>query len=153
MGNRIGLAAVGVFLALSGLFALWARDAHPDRLIFDTTFINGWAQALIALLLVIVALTAIRWVAFTLAERRYGARHGTGTAMLGVALQGLDGIDKLAVRVVPDKRTRIRIRCRPSAQLGDVARRLDDQAVARVRSVLGSGSTLPVVVYLHVTRL
>ncbi|GAA0978458.1 hypothetical protein GCM10009555_041510 [Acrocarpospora macrocephala] len=155
MANRIGIGIVGTLLLLTGLYALWARDAHPDLAILDPGFFAAhiWAYIIAAAVLPAAAAIATRWLIFALALHRYGTRHGTGTAMLGVALQGLDRVDKLTVRVVRGERTRIHVRCRPGASLGEVARRLDQQAITRVRGVLGPSADLPVLVRLHVTRL
>ncbi|GIH27262.1 hypothetical protein Aph01nite_55720 [Acrocarpospora phusangensis] len=155
MGNRLAIALVGACAVFTGLYALWARDARPGHAILDLEFLAAhvWACVLTTTLVTVVALVATRWLVATLARRRYGTRHGTATATLGVALQGLYGIDKLSVRVVPYERTRINIRCRPATPLGDLTRRLDQQAIARVRGVLGPSADLPVVIRLHVTRL
>ena len=154
LGDRIGIGVAGAVLLWAGGYGLWALRARPDLKVFDLEYLAGnpWARSIGGALVALLAMVATRWLVLSLGWRRRGSRDGTGTAMLGVALQSVDGVDRLQVRVVGGRRTEITVRCRPGAPLGELARLLDRQAVSRVRGVLGPHSALPVLVRLHVRR-
>ena len=156
LGDRIGLAVVGLALVGTGIVALLLRARRPGIPIFDpriTMFIGAhpWVVPAAAALSATVALVATRWLVLSSGWGRWGSRTGSGTAMLGVGLKGLDGVSGLRVRQEGERRLRISITCDPDADPGPLISRLDREAVARVRRSVGL-SAAPVLVRLHVRR-
>ncbi|MER6942654.1 hypothetical protein ABT294_01400 [Nonomuraea sp. NPDC000554] len=161
-GNRIGLAVVGALLLLAGGYAwLRAKDRIPGlspraRLLPDRTAAaaadNPWALWLLAFLMTVLALVALRWLLLSLGWGRRGARTGTGTAMLCIGLKDVDGLSHAAVRVVGDAdRLRIGLSCPSSADVGAVVNKLDRDIVGRIRREIRDDE-VGAVVRLHVRR-
>jgi hypothetical protein len=153
MGNRVGIGLVGTLMLIAGVCALALRADHFDARIIDLSFFerNAWARPLAAAAAMLVALTLTRWLAVALGWGRCGSRTGTGTAMLGVALKGIEGIGRIHVRLVGDKRMRIGVTMLPRGDLHELIARLDGQAVSRVRGAVDR-EEIPTLVRLHVRR-
>jgi hypothetical protein len=156
LGNRIGLAVVGLTLVAAGSLALWLRGRRPEAPVLDPrvpAFLadRPWALPLSVALLILVALVATRWLVLATGWGRRGSRTGSGTAMLGVGLKGIDGVSGLRVRQVGDRRLRISITCDPDVDLGPLVSRLDRETASRVRGAVGLPEA-PVLVRLHVRR-
>ncbi|MBP2705267.1 hypothetical protein JOL79_15735 [Microbispora sp. RL4-1S] len=158
LGNRVGIGVVGLVLVAGAVWALAVRDARPAARIVDLGLVdpgffvrNAWAPPLAAGVAMLVALTATRWLAVALGWGRCGSRTGAGTAMLGVALKGVEGVGRIQVRLVAGRRIRASVSLRPEADLHEVIRRLDESAASRVRRAV-EGDTLPALVRLHVRR-
>lgn len=161
LGNRIGLAVTGTVLVCAGLYAfLRGRGDIPGhspgaRLVRKG--FPGWLAAhpwlgwLVALLLVALALLAVRWLLHALGWGRWGRRSGTGTAMLGVALKEVEGLTRVRVRYIRHERLRIGVGCAPATDVGKLVARLNRDAVGKVRRALGEVE-LGVMVRLHVRR-
>ncbi|QYC39295.1 hypothetical protein Nocox_08350 [Nonomuraea coxensis DSM 45129] len=159
-GNRIGLAVVGATLAGAGGYA-WLRGhgrfldlptnakvlpAHTVRALTDT----AWPLWALALVLLLLALAALRWLLLCLGWGRRGARNGTGTAMLYVGLKNVDGLSKARVRLGPDG-LRLTLTCPSDADVGAVAGKLDQDVIGRIRRELRDDET-PAMARLHVRR-
>ncbi|MEW9533021.1 hypothetical protein [Microbispora sp. NPDC049125] len=153
LGNRVGIGLVGLALVAGGAFALSAAHDRPNALMVDLAFFgrNAWAPPLAAGVAILLALTATRWFVGALGWGRFGSRTGAGIAMLGVALKGVEGIGKISVRVVGDRRIRVALSLRPGADLHEVIKRLDGSAISRVRRAVERPG-LPTLVRLHVRR-
>jgi hypothetical protein len=153
MGNRIGLGIVGLIMAAAGVCVLAARADHFGVRIIDLSFFvqNAWARPLAAAAAILIALLVTRWLAVALGWGRCGSRTGSGTAMLGVAMKGIEGIGRIQVRLVRDKRMRVLVSLLPRADLHEVIGRLDGQAISRVRGAVDR-EEIPTLVRLHVRR-
>jgi hypothetical protein len=156
LGNRIGLALVGLALVGAGAAALWLRDRRPGAPLLDPRLrvflaVHAWAVPLAAVLLALVALVVTRWLVLATGWGRWGSRTGSGTAMLGVGLKGIDGVSGMTVRQVGDRRLRVSITCDPDVDLGPLVSRLDRETASRVRCAVGLPEA-PVLVRLHVRR-
>ncbi|GII30934.1 hypothetical protein [Planotetraspora mira] len=153
MGNRVGLGIVGLIMALAGVGVLAARADHLGVRIIDLSFFvrNAWARPLAAAAAILIALLVTRWLAVALGWGRCGSRTGSGTAMLGVAMKGIEGISRIQVRLVRDKRMRVLVSLLPRADLHEVIGRLDGQAISRVRGAVDR-EEIPTLVRLHVRR-
>ncbi|MBO4270096.1 hypothetical protein [Microbispora triticiradicis] len=150
LGNRVGLLLVGLALVAGGL-GLLAVARRPGSPPVGVGVLGGrpWALPLLAGAAMLVALVATRWLVLALGWGRLGRRTGAGTAMLGVALKGVEGIGRLSVRAVGDGRLRVSVSLQRSADLRQVIRRLDEPAVSRLRRTVGRDDA-PTVVRLHV---
>ncbi|MCC5575076.1 hypothetical protein IMZ11_05410 [Microtetraspora sp. AC03309] len=153
IGNRVGILLVGVALLAGGITMLLAARDRPGDEVLDLSFFtdNAWARPIGILLPVAIGLVATRWLLIASGWGRCGSRTGSGIAMLGVALKGVQGIGKLYVRLVGERRMRIRIDLLPDADPAEVIGRLNREAVSRVRGVVGRGD-LPTLVRLHIRR-
>ncbi|GLX01295.1 hypothetical protein [Microtetraspora sp. NBRC 16547] len=153
LGNRVGILVVGLALLAGGVVTLLAARDRPEDPILDLSFFdeNAWARPFGALLPLVIGIVATRWLLLALGWGRWGTRTGSGIAMLGVALKGVEGIGKLYVRLVGDRRMRIGIDLLPEADPAEVIGRLNGEAVSRVRGVVGRGN-LPTLVRLHIRR-
>ncbi|MCT9929152.1 hypothetical protein N5079_02840 [Planotetraspora sp. A-T 1434] len=154
VGNRIGIALVGLALLAGGVCALAVREDHPKvRLAELGAFFaqNAWARPLAAAVAMLLALITTRWLLVALGWGRCGSRTGTGTAMLGVALKGIEGVGRIQVRLVGDKRMRVSVSLLRRADLHEVIGRLDGQAISRVRGAVDREG-LPALVRVHVRR-
>jgi hypothetical protein len=152
-GNRVGLGIVGLIMAAVGVAVLAARADHLGMRIIDLSFFmrNAWARPLAAAAAILIALLVTRWLAVALGWGRCGSRTGSGTAMLGVAMKGIEGIGRIQVRLVRDKRMRVLVSLLPRADLHEVISRLDGQAISRVRGAVDH-EEIPTLVRLHVRR-
>ncbi|MDA0636909.1 hypothetical protein OUY22_26175 [Nonomuraea sp. MCN248] len=164
-GNRLGLAVVGAVLLVVGGYA-WLRGQGqlaglsprarvlPERTV-DAVAGNPWTLWAMALLLVVLALVTLRWLLLGLGWGRFGARSGTGTAMLCVGLKDVEGLSRAGVRVVGDPngagRLRISFSCPAEADVGAVVGKLDREIVGRIRREVGDDD-LGAVVRVHVRR-
>ncbi|MEU6722535.1 hypothetical protein ABZ917_02345 [Nonomuraea wenchangensis] len=159
-GNRIGLAVVGGTLAGAGAYA-WLRGhgrflglppnakvlpAQAARALTDA----AWPLWALALVLLLLALAALRWLLLCLGWGRRGAHNGTGTAMLYVGLKSVDGLSKAKVRLGPDG-LRLTLTCPAAADVGAVAGKLDQDVIGRIRRELSDDET-PAMARLHVRR-
>jgi hypothetical protein len=161
-GNRVGLAVVGGLLLAAGAYA-WLRGhdklpglpsrakvlpEHAAQAVAE----QPWALWLVALVLLVLALVTLRWLLLGLGWGRYGARSGTGTAMLCVGLKDVDGLTRAGVRVVGDAaRLRIGLTCPSTADVGSVVAKLDREIVGRIRREVRDDD-LGAVVRIHVRR-
>ena len=161
LGNRIGLAVSGAVLTGAGLYA-WLRSqgkigsqAAGDRILSRELpgHLSGhpWLGWSAALLQVVLALLAIRWLVRALGWGRWGSRSGSGTAMLGVALKEVEGLSRIHVRTVRGDRLRIAVSCEPTADVGKLVTRLNKDVVTKVRKTVGD-EDLGASVRLHVRR-
>jgi len=164
-GNRLGLAVVGTVLLLAGGYA-WLRGQGqlgglgprarvlPERTA-DAVGGHPWALWLIALVLVALTLLALRWLLLALGWGRFGARSGTGTAMLCVGLKDVEGLSRAGVRVLGDPegtaRLRISLSCPPETDVGAVVGKLDREIAGRIRREIRDDE-LGAVVRVHVRR-
>lgn len=153
LGNRIGIGLVGLALAGGGGYLMAVRPGRARDPILDLGPLTAkpWALPLAAAAALLLALAASRWLASALGWRRCGSRTGAGIATLSVALKGMDGIGKINVRLVGDRRMRVTLSLRPWADLPEVIDRLDRSAISRVRGTVDRPD-LPAVVRLHVRR-
>ncbi|MEZ0074015.1 hypothetical protein [Planotetraspora sp. GP83] len=154
VGNRIGIALVGLALLAGGVCALAAREDHPRVRLADLgSFFaqNAWARPLAAAVAMLLALVTTRWLLVALGWGRCGSRTGTGTAMLGVALKGIEDVGRIQVRLVGDKRMRVSVSLLRRADLHEVIGRLDGQAISRVRGAVDR-QDMPALVRVHVRR-
>lgn len=156
LGNRIGLAAAGLVLLVAGAAALWLGDRHPTAPIGDPRvpmflYAHPWVVPVAAVLCFLLALAATRWLVVAAGWGRRGARNGSATAALGIALRGITGLGSLRVRLVGDRRLRVAVTCDPRADLGELIARFDPQTVSRLR-VAASVPDAEVLVRLHVRR-
>lgn len=156
LGNRVGLAATGLALLAAGGTALWLRGRHPAVPVIDPRlpmflYAHPWLVPVAAVLCFLLALVATRWLVVAAGWGRRGARCGSGTATLGVALRDVAGIGALRVRLVGDRRLRVGVTCDPRADLGEIIARLDQQTLSRLRAAVGVHDA-EVLVRLHVRR-
>ncbi|WP_169981969.1 MULTISPECIES: hypothetical protein [unclassified Microbispora] len=153
LGNRVGLCLVGLALVAGGAGLLAAARRRPGAALADASVADGrpWVLPLLAGAAMLLALVATRWLVMALGWGRVGSRTGSGIAMLGVALKGIDGIGRISVRLVRDGRLRVSVSLQRSADLRQVIRRLDESAISRVRRAVGRDDALAVV-RLHVRR-
>jgi hypothetical protein len=153
MGNRIGIGVAGLALLGGGMYVLHAGRERPGQpaVTLSCCADSLWLRSAGAVLAMLLALVATRWLLVALGWGRRGRRVGSGVAMLGVALQGSDSIAKMQVRMVREHRMRIGITFAPDADPGDVIAQLDRQAVSRVRGAVGRGD-VPTLVRLHIRR-
>ncbi|WP_067174095.1 hypothetical protein [Microtetraspora niveoalba] len=153
LGNRIGILVVGLALLAGGAAVLLAAGDRPEDPVLDLSFFteNAWARPFGVLVPLVIGVVATRWLLAALGWGRIGTRTGSGIAMLGVALKGVQGIGRLYVRLVGDRKLRIRIDLMPDADPAEVIGRLNAEAVSRVRGVVGRGD-LPTLVRLHIRR-
>ncbi|MFC0553921.1 hypothetical protein ACFFHJ_23795 [Planotetraspora thailandica] len=153
MGNRVGIGLVGTLMMIAGMGVLALRADHLDTQIVDLSFFerNAWSRPLAAAAAILVALTVTRWLVVALGWGRCGSRTGTGTAMLGVAMKGIEGVARIHVRLVGEKRLRIGISMAPRGDLHELIACLDGQAVSRVRGAVDREG-IPAMVRLHVRR-
>ncbi len=156
LGNRVGLAVAGLASLTVGGVALWLRARRPAAPILDPRvpmflYAHPWVVPVAAVLFFLLALVATRWLVLAAGWGRRGARSGSGTAMLGVALRGIAGITALRVRLVGERRLRVRVTCDPGADLGALITRLNHQTAARLRAATGVPDA-EVLVRLHVRR-
>lgn len=161
-GNRVGLAVVGVLLlALGGYAWLRGQDKLPGlspraKILPDRTAQaiadQPWALWAAAVVLLVLALTAFRWLMLCLGWGRHGVRHGTGTAMLCIGLKDIDGLTRASARVVGEAaRLRISLSCPSSADAGAVVHKLDKEIVGRIRREVRDDE-VGTVVRIHVRR-
>ncbi|MFG1942421.1 hypothetical protein [Nonomuraea sp. NPDC048826] len=164
-GNRVGLAVVGVVLLGVGGYAWLRGQGHLGRLsprarvlperTADAVSGHPWALWLVALVLVALALLTLRWLLLSLGWGRFGARSGTGTAMLCVGLKDVDGLARAGVRVLGDlngaARLRISLSCPAETDVGAVVGKLDREIVGRIRREVRDDE-LGAVVRIHVRR-
>ncbi|NRQ35241.1 hypothetical protein HII36_25940 [Nonomuraea sp. NN258] len=159
-GNRIGLAVVGGILLAAGTLA-WLRGHDrlfglaPHAKILPAQLTRPiaeepWPLWLLALVLLLTALTALRWLLISLGWGRRGTREDTGTAMLFVGLKGVDGLSKAGVRAGEDG-VRIAVTCPPAADVGAVVGKLDQDVVGKIRREIRDDEAATVV-RLHVRR-
>ncbi|WP_433218419.1 hypothetical protein [Microtetraspora malaysiensis] len=153
LGNRVGILVVGLALLVGGVAVLLAAGERPGDPVLDLSFFteNAWARPFGVLVPLVIGIVATRWLLVALGWGRIGTRTGSGIAMLGVALKGVQGIGKLYVRLVGDSRMRISIDLLPEADPAEVIGRLNAEAVSRVRGMVGRGD-LPTLVRLHIRR-
>ncbi|MFI6500963.1 hypothetical protein [Nonomuraea typhae] len=161
-GNRIGLAVVGAFLLVAGIYAyLRGQDRLPGlapraKVLPDAgteaVAANPWLSWGIALTLLALALVSLRWLLMCLGWGRRGARTGMGTAMLCVGLKDVEGLSRAGVRIVGEAdRLRVSLACPATADVGAVVGKLDREIVGRIRREV-VGEDLGAVVRLHVRR-
>jgi hypothetical protein len=159
-GNRIGLAIVGGTLVTLGTYA-WLRghdrffDLPPNAKILPPQVSRAltaepWPLWALALGLLLLSLTALRWLLLCLGWGRRSTRDGTGTAMLFVGLKNVEGLGRARVRVGEDG-VRIGLTCPAAADVGAVVSKLDKDIVGRIRREIRDDET-PAVVRLHVRR-
>ncbi|WP_433500150.1 hypothetical protein ACQP1K_07530 [Sphaerimonospora sp. CA-214678] len=154
LGNRIGIGLVGLALIGGGGYLMSVRLDRPDDPIVDLGSLTEgrpWIWPLAAGVALLLALAGSRWLASALGWRRRGSRTGSGAAMLGVALKGVDGVADIKVRLVGERRMRVALSLRPDADLPEVIDRLDRTAISRLRGAVDLPD-LPAVVRLHVRR-
>lgn len=156
LGNRVGLAVAGLALLAAGGLALWLRARRPAAPILDPRvpmFLHAhpWVVPVAAVLFFLLALLATRWLVLAAGWGRRGERSGAGTAMLGVGLRGLAGVTALRVRLVGERRLRVRVTCDPRADVGALIERLDGRTASRMRAATGVPDA-EVLVRLHVRR-
>ncbi len=161
-GNRVGLAVVGTVLLGAGGYA-WLRgkdklDGLPPRakVLPERAAIavaeQPWALWLVALAMLVLALVTLRWLLLSLGWGRFGARSGTGTAMLCVGLKDVEGLARATVRVVGEAAClRISLTCPSTVDVGAVAAKLDREIVSRIRREVRDDD-LGAVVRIHVRR-
>ncbi|WP_188190695.1 hypothetical protein [Nonomuraea sp. SYSU D8015] len=160
IGNRIGLAIVGGTLAALGAY-VWLRghdrlfDLPPNTKILPPHVSRAlaaepWPLWAVALALLLLSLTALRWLLICLGWGRRAVRDGTGTAMLFVGLKGVEGLGRAGVRVGEDG-LRINVTCPSTADVGAVVSKLDQDIVGRIRREVRDDEA-PAVVRLHVRR-
>lgn len=154
LGHRAGITAVGLGLAALGGYLLAAGRERPgDRVVDPAALVEApLVGAVAAVMAALLTVLAIRWLVSALADARLGARSPVGIAMLGVALKGIEGIARLHVRMVPNRRIRISVSLRPGADVAAVVSRLEESAVSRTRSAVGAPPDLPALVRVHVRR-
>ncbi len=161
-GNRVGLAVVGALLLGAGAYAwLLGQDrlewlpprakVLPERTAHAVAE-SPWALWAVALVTLLLAFVTLRWLLLSLGWGRFGARSGTGTAMLYVGLKDVDGLARATVRVIGKAAClRIRLTCPSTADVGAVAAKLDREIVSRIRREV-SDDDLGAVVRIHVRR-
>lgn len=160
-GNRVGLAVVGGTLLALGAYAWLRGDGHfPD--LSPTAKVlpaqargaltdEPWTLWAVSLTLVLLALASLRWLLLSLGWGRRGLPTGTGTAMLFVGLKGVEGLGRARVRV-GEQGLRVSLTCPSAADVGAVARKLDQDIVGRIRREVRDDEA-GTVVRLHVRRL
>ena len=159
-GNRIGLAVVGGPGAGAGGAA--GPRAHgrflglpPNAKVLPAPAAHAltdaaWPLWALALALLLLALTALRWLLLCLGWGRRGAHNGTGTAMLYVGLKSVDGLSKAKVRLGSDG-LRLALTCPAATDVGAVVGKLDQDVIGRIRRELRDDET-PALARLHVRR-
>ncbi|TMR23123.1 hypothetical protein ETD86_09465 [Nonomuraea turkmeniaca] len=159
-GNRIGLAIVGGTLAGLGAYA-WLRGhdrlsglpSHTKILPAQASHAlatEPWLLWALALALLLLSLSALRWLLLCLGWGRRGARNGTGTAMLYVGLKGVEGLARAGVRVGQDG-IHVALSCPAATDVGAVVSKLDNDIVGKIRREVYDDET-PTLVRLHVRR-
>ncbi|MEU7001381.1 hypothetical protein [Nonomuraea sp. NPDC046570] len=160
-GNRVGLAVVGAILLGAGAYTFLrgtgtlpaqpkgARILRPGLAAYLAQ--HPWACWAAALVLVLLAMLALRWLLMAAGWGRIGSRDGTGTALLCVGLKDVEGVGRTRVRVVGKQRLRLAVTCPPAADVGAVAGRLDREVVGRIRREVGDDE-MGALVRLHVRR-
>ncbi len=156
LGDRIGLALVGLALVGGGVIALWLRDRRPAAAVLDPRIppfltAHPWIVPAAGALCAVIAIVATRWLVLSTGWGRRGVRTGAGTAVLGVGLGEVDGVTGVRVRQVGERRLRASITCDPSCDPGRIVSLLDRETASRVRCSVGLPEA-PVVVRLHVRR-
>ncbi|RJL32388.1 hypothetical protein [Bailinhaonella thermotolerans] len=156
LGNRAGLVGVGLTLTGLGAYSL-LRAAGRLGQAREAVFTPPGDERIwygVAALGVATAVLGARWLARVVGPRARGSRTGAGTAMLGVALKGIEGVRWINVGIVRHGRRQrlgLTVSCDPQADLRELRIRLDREVVARVRRVCDD-ERLPALARVHITR-
>lgn len=165
--NRVVLTLLGVLLLALGVLGLLPAlnllgDRSDDLVLARDTqdFVTsnaGWLWPLIALLLVLLALVALRWLVQQLRtdrvgdldltrDRSSGETHLGAAAVtdaLSTAVEQTPGVDSAAARVIRLHGRRVlllKVRLADRADAGQVRRALADGPLTELRTVLGGQS-------------